>query len=57
MPRQSIGGARRHVILSQPQDAKLLSLSKKTGHTTSELIRRAIDSYFRTLELADSRKK
>lgn len=55
MPRKSIGGPRRHVILSKPQDQKLLALAKKTGHTPSELIRRAIDSYFRAIEIADRR--
>ena len=55
MPRQSIGGPRRHVILSKPQDAKLLQLAKKTGHTPSELVRRAIDAYFRAIDLAERR--
>lgn len=57
MPRQAIGGSRRHVMLSKPQEQRLVALSKKTGHTTSELIRRALDSYFRTLELAELRVK
>lgn len=50
MARQTIGGPRRHVILSGPQDEKLLKLAKKTGLTPSEHIRRAIDAYFRLLE-------
>ncbi len=57
MSRQSIGGERRHVILSKPQDVKLEKLSQETGITISEHIRRAIDSYFRVLELAKSRNK
>jgi hypothetical protein len=55
MPRQSIGGPRRHFILSKPQDARLIQLSKKTGHTPSELLRRALDAYFRALDLAEKR--
>jgi predicted DNA-binding protein len=43
------------VILSKPQDKKLVELAKKTGLTTSEHIRRAIDSYFRLLEAAEKR--
>lgn len=55
MARQAIGGPRRHVILSKPQDEKLVKLAKKTGLTPSEHIRRAIDTYFRALELAEKR--
>lgn len=55
MARQSIGGPRRHVILSKPQDRKLMDLAKKTGLTPSEHIRRAIDSYFRLLDAAEKR--
>lgn len=55
MSRQTIGGPRRHVILSKPQDDKLLKLARKTGLTPSEHIRRALDSYFRLVELADKR--
>ena len=55
MARQQIGGPRRHVILSKPQDEKLTKLAKKTGITPSEHIRRAIDMYFRALELAEKR--
>ena len=55
MARQSIGGPRRHVILSKPQDDKLIKLAKKTGLTPSEHIRRAIDTYFRALDLAEKR--
>lgn len=55
MARQSIGGPRRHVKLSRPQDDKLEKLAKDTGITVSEHIRRAIDSYFRALDLAKFR--
>jgi predicted DNA-binding protein len=55
MARQQIGGPRRHVILSKPQDEKLVKLAKKTGITTSEHIRRALDMYFRALELSEKR--
>lgn len=57
MARQAIGGPRRHVILSKPQDKKLVELAKKTGLTPSEHIRRAIDSYFRLLEAAEKRSE
>jgi hypothetical protein len=55
MSRQAIGGQRRHVILSKPQEVKLTALARRTGLTPSEHIRRAIDSYFRALDLADRR--
>lgn len=55
MSRQQIGGRRRHVILPSPQDEKLVKLAKKTGITPSEHIRRAIDSYFRVLDIAEKR--
>jgi len=55
MARQSIGGERRHVILPKPQGVKLEKLAQETGITVSEHIRRAIDSYFRVLELAKMR--
>ena len=57
MARQAIGGPRRHVKLSGPQDKKLEDLAAKTGITVSEHIRRAIDTYFRALELAKARGK
>lgn len=57
MARQKIGGPRRHVKLSKPQDEKLEKLAKDTGITVSEHIRRAIDAYFRVLELAKARSK
>ena len=54
MSRQAIG-VRRHVILSRPQDQKLTQYARKTGMTPSEHIRRAIDTYFRAIELAEKR--
>jgi len=45
------------VKLSKPQDEKLEKLAKDTGITVSEHIRRAIDAYFRVLELAKARGK
>lgn len=57
MARQKIGGPRRHVKLSKPQDERLEALAAKTGITVSEHIRRAIDAYFRVLELAKARTK
>lgn len=50
MVRSAIGGPRKHVRLSAQQDDKLNKLAAKTGITTSEHIRRAIDAYFRLLE-------
>jgi predicted transcriptional regulator len=57
MARQTIGGARRHVILSKPQEKRLLQLASETQITPSEHIRRAIDSYFRLLDVAKARSK
>lgn len=57
MARQAIGGSRRHVILSQPQEKRLLALARETQITPSEHIRRAIDSYFRLLDVARARAK
>lgn len=56
MARQQIGGPRRHVILSKPQDERLVSIAKTTGLTPSEHIRRAIDAYFRLIDAAEQRK-
>lgn len=56
MARQSIGGPRRHVILSKPQDEKLVKLAQRTGLTPSEHLRRALDAYFRLLETAEARR-
>lgn len=55
MPRAKIG-IRRHVIISKPQDTRLTALAKETGINPSEHIRRAIDSYFRLLDAAKTRK-
>lgn len=55
MARQAIGGPRVHVKLAEPQVKRLAKLSAETGITTSEHIRRAIDAYFRALDLAKLR--
>jgi predicted DNA-binding protein len=57
MVRSALGGPRRHVVLAPQQDEKLVKLAAKTGITTSEHIRRAIDAYFRALEMYASRTK
>lgn len=57
MARQAIGGPRRHVKLSAPQEKKLVKLADDTGITVSEHIRRAIDVYFRALDAAKQRKQ
>lgn len=43
MPRPPINGHRHHVILTGPQHRGLQNLSKRSGLSTSELHRRAID--------------
>jgi predicted DNA-binding protein len=45
MPRQSIHGVRVHVILPKVQKQALAALSKKTGLTESELLRRAVETF------------
>jgi hypothetical protein len=45
MPRQSMNGHRMHVILTGPQHKAMTRLSNKSGLTTSELMRRAVDAY------------
>jgi hypothetical protein len=57
MSRTAIGGPRRHVVLSAPQDEWLRKLSRQTGITESEHIRRALDAYRRLLEAYSSRGK
>jgi predicted DNA-binding protein len=57
MPRTAIGGQRRHIILTKPQEDRLSKLARRTGMTPSEHIRRAIDSYFRLLDAAEARTK
>ena len=42
---KSLNGHRAHVILTSPQLKRLKSMSKATGLTMSELLRRAVDSY------------
>jgi predicted DNA-binding protein len=45
MPRQSLDGIRIHVILTKNHDRELRRLSKETGMTLADHIRRAIDHY------------
>lgn len=55
--RAAIGGPRRHVVLSMQQDKRLRKLANDTGITPSEHIRRAVDSYFRALDMYAQRGK
>lgn len=57
MSRQSLGGERRHIIFSKPQDDRLTKTAKETGISFSEHVRRAVDTYFRVLDLAKKRDK
>lgn len=57
MPRNSIGGTRTHVILSDPQREQLERLAKKTGLTVSEHLRRAADFYLTKVAQQLSSKK
>lgn len=45
MPRPSMNGERLHLIVTKPQHKALHKMSKATGLSVSELIRRAIDTY------------
>lgn len=45
MPRESLDGLRTHVIITKPQDRALREMSRRTGMTLAEHIRRAIDHY------------
>lgn len=45
MPRPTINGVRKHVILTQQQVKALSAYAKKTGLTEAEQIRRAVDFY------------
>lgn len=45
MPRPSLDGVRTHVILTKPQSRALHELSRESGMTVAEHIRRAIDDY------------
>lgn len=45
MANKSLNGHRAHVILTTPQLKRLKQMSKATGLTVSELLRRAVDSY------------
>lgn len=45
MANKSLNGHRAHVILTTPQLKRLKQLSKNTGLTVSEILRRAVDAY------------
>jgi len=45
MSRQSLNGARFHVIVPAPTRRALAVLSRETGMTAAEHIRRALDLY------------
>lgn len=45
MARSSINGVRVHVILPKIQKTALAALSRKTGLTESELLRRAVENF------------
>lgn len=45
MPRPTLNGVRKHVILTEQQDKALAAYAKKTGLTVAEQIRRAVDFY------------
>lgn len=49
---KSLNGHRAHVILTSPQLKRLKQLSKSTGLTMSELLRRAVDAYISSQEKA-----
>lgn len=45
MPRPTLNGVRKHVILTSQQDKALAQYAKRTGLTVAEQIRRAVDFY------------
>ncbi len=45
MPRKAMDGVRIHLILTRPQHTRMQKLSKITGLSFSELMRRAVDTY------------
>jgi hypothetical protein len=45
MARPNLDGVRLHVIITKVQDRALRQLSKETGMTVAELMRRALDTY------------
>lgn len=51
MSRRSMGGTRVHLILTPQQIAKLQEHIKKTGLSLSEILRRAVDAYFRNKDV------
>lgn len=48
MARPSVDGERVHVILTRAQLKFLKTLTKKTGLTMSDLVRRAVDGLVRS---------
>ena len=50
MSRPSLDGVRIHVILTKPQNRTLREISRESGMTVAEHIRRAIDDYLRAFE-------
>lgn len=49
MPQRSLGGSRMHVMVPNQTRVELAELSKRTGLTVSEHIRRAIDEYLESV--------
>jgi hypothetical protein len=56
MPRPTINGVRKHVILTKQQDDALSRYAKKTGLTVAEQIRRAVDFYLANAAERTTRK-
>jgi hypothetical protein len=50
MPRKSLNGVRVHLQFTKPQYANIQKLSKQSGLSISELMRRAIDVYLHQQE-------
>ena len=50
MSRESLNGKRVHVMQTSPQIAHLKKQSKRTGLTTSDLVRRAVDAMIHRTE-------
>ena len=45
MPRPKSDNVRTHVMMTNSQHTRMQDLSKKTGYSISELMRRAVDLY------------
>ncbi len=50
MAMRRVGGERMHIILTDHQLKTLRAVSKVTGLTVAEHVRRAVDLYFRALK-------